>query len=285
MKRMQTVLVVLSVFVCLGCSCGLRRGGSGQEGRPEPAFELVDYHVHLKGGLTLDEAIAVSKKNGVKFGVAQNCGLGFPVTDDAGLDKFIKSLEGKPVYKGMQAEGREWVTLFSPEAIAKFDYVFTDAMTWTDDKGNRMRLWMRREVKFDDKQKFMDMLVERIVTLMNDEPIDIYVNSTFLPARIADEYDALWTKDRMQKVIDAAVKNDVAIEINARYRIPSEAFIKLAKKSGAKFAFGTNNTGRELGNLEYCRQMIKKCGLTAKDMFTPRPHDQKPIFKKGLPKK
>ncbi|MBN2136678.1 MAG: hypothetical protein JW720_02620, partial [Sedimentisphaerales bacterium] len=41
-------------------------------------FPLVDYHVHLKGGLTLDEAIAISKKNGVKFGIAQNCGLGFP---------------------------------------------------------------------------------------------------------------------------------------------------------------------------------------------------------------
>ncbi|MCD6395111.1 MAG: hypothetical protein J7M40_16600 [Planctomycetes bacterium] len=173
MKRMQTVLVVLSVFVCMGCSCGPRQSGTG-----EPVFELVDYHVHLKGGLTLDEAVAISKKNGVKFGIAQNCGLGFPVTDDA-----------------------------------------------------------------------------------------------------------LWTKDRMQKVIDAAVKNDVAIEINARYRIPSEAFIKRAKTSGAKFAFGTNNTGRELGNLEYCRQMIAKCGLTAKDMFTPKPHDQKPIFKKGLPKK
>ncbi len=38
----------------------------------------------------------------------------------------------------------------------------------------------------------------------------------------------------MQKVIDAAVKNDVAIEINNRYKIPSATFIKLAKAGGCE---------------------------------------------------
>ena len=42
------------------------------------------------------------------------------------------------------------------------------------------------------------------------------------------------------KVIDAAKKNDIAIEINNRYRIPSPAFIKLAKQAGASEAY-TNN--------------------------------------------
>ena len=51
----------------------------------------------------------------------------------------------------------------------------------------------------------------------------------------------------MEKVIDAAVRNGVAIEINARYRLPSPAFIKLAKSKGAKFSFGTNNGDRDLG--------------------------------------
>ncbi|NIN37058.1 MAG: glycosyl hydrolase, partial [Gammaproteobacteria bacterium] len=47
----------------------------------------------------------------------------------------LDMLEGKPVYKAMQAEGREWLNMFSPEMIAKFDYVFTDAMTFTDNRG------------------------------------------------------------------------------------------------------------------------------------------------------
>jgi hypothetical protein len=280
-----SALLVISLMLAAGCSHSNRKKAADAAPAEKADFQLVDYHVHLKGGLTLDEAIAIAEANGTKFGIAGNCGLGFAITDDLALLAYYKSLEGKPVYKAMQAEGREWGTLFSPEVIAKFDYVFTDAMTWTDEQGNRMRLWIPEEVKWDDPQVFMDTLVDRIVTIMDTEPIDIYANSTFLPAVIADDYDALWTPQRMQKVIDAAVRNDVAIEINARYRLPSEAFIRLAKKAGVKFACGTNNGGRnDLGNLEYCREMIRRCNLTAEDMFTPKPKDKKPILTKGLPR-
>jgi acetyl esterase/lipase len=250
-------------------------GSGGKEpseqiaGLQTEGFPLIDFHVHLKGGLTLDDVLAHSRRTGIKCGIAPNCGLGFPITTDAGIYQFLESTKGQPVYVGMQAEGREWVKLFSPEAVEKFDYIFTDAMTFTDDKGKRVRLWIKEEVQIDDKQAFMEMYVDRILSVLN-EPIDIYANPTFLPECIATEYDALWTKERMQKVIDAAVKNQVAIEINARYRLPSPAFIKLAEKSGVKFAFGTNNSGPgDLGTLDYCLEMIDECGLTAKDMFVP----------------
>jgi histidinol phosphatase-like PHP family hydrolase len=169
--------------------------------------------------------------------------------------------------------------------IAKFDYVFTDSMTWTNDRGKRMRLWIPNEVEVGDKQQFMEMLVERTVGILNNEPIDIYVNPTFLPAVIDREYDTLWTDERMDKVIQAAVKNGVAIEINARYKLPSEKFIKKAKAAGAKFSFGTNNAGKDdLGDLAYSRLMAARCGLTKEDMFVPKPDGQKPVQKKGLPK-
>jgi len=250
--------------------------------KPLPAVDLplVDYHVHLKGGLTVKEAVELSKKRGVKFGILPNCGLGFPVTDDGGLKKFLKLLEGQPVYRGMQAEGREWLELFSPEWIAKFDYVLTDSMTFRDWKGKRIRLWMADEVNIEDQQDFMEMYVDVIVNILNREPIDIYANATFLPPAIAGEYDRLWTDDRMDRVIRAAVKNDVALEINARSRVPSAAFIKKAKAAGARFSFGTNNGGRELGNLEYCLEMARECGLTGADLFVPRPDGKKPIQRK-----
>jgi len=167
----------------------------------------------------------------------------------------------------MQAEGREWVNMFSKENIGTFDYVFTDAMTWTDSKGRRMRLWMPEEVFVDEKDDFMNQLVSKIVGVMQDEPIDIYVNSTFLPDVLQPEYDELWTEDRMDKVIHAAVANDIAIEINARYKIPSATFIKRAKAAGAKFSMGTNNTDKNLGTLDYAIQKITECGLEPNDFF------------------
>lgn len=252
--------------------------------RVKPLPVLVDYHIHLKGGLTLEQAVEMANRRRMKFGIAENCGVGFPTTNDEALQRVLDRLEGQPVYKAMQAEGREWVKMFSPEMIAKFDYVFTDSMTFTDQRGRRMRLWIPREVEVGDKQAFMDMLVARTVGILNDEPIDIYVNPTFLPASIASEYDTLWTDDRMDRVIEAAVRNGVAIEINSRYKLPSEKFIRRAKAAGARFAFGTNNGGKDdLGDLAYSRLMARRCDLTAADLFVPKPDGPKPVQKKGLP--
>jgi hypothetical protein len=233
-------------------------------------YPVVNYHVHLKGGLTLEEALAESRRTGVFYGIALNCGLGFAVTNDDGIYDYLKQFEGKPAFVAMQAEGREWVKLFSPEAAGKFDYVFTDSMTIADENGKRMRLWMKNEVpEIKDKQAWMDMLVDRAVKILTEEPIDIYVNPTFLPEQIAAEYDQLWTRERMQKVIEAAAKRHVAIEINSRYRLPSPAFLKLAKASGCRFTFGTNNGDRDVGRLDYSFQMIKELDLKWQDIWVP----------------
>ena len=79
--------------------------------------------------------------------------------------------------------------------------------------------------------------------------------------------------------------NNIALEINARYKTPKAVMIKMAKESGVKFAFGTNNTDRELGQLEYCLEMIQECGLTPNDMFEIKPEAEKPVNVKGLPNK
>lgn len=248
-------------------------------------FPFVDFHIHLKGGLTVDEVVENSQKLGINYGLAPNCGLHFPVTDDKSLYEYMESVKGSPTFKGMQAEGREWITLFSPEAISKFDYVFTDAMTFTDKKGRRNRIWIPEEVWVDNKQQFMDDLVAKIEAIFSQEPVDIYVNPTVLPAELMDEYDELWTKERMEKVVKVLADNKIALEINARYKTPKAEMIKMAKKAGVKFAFGTNNTGRELGQLQYCLEMIKECGLQPIDMFEIKPDEEKPVNVKGLPDK
>ncbi len=39
-------------------------------------------------------------------------------------------MKGQPCFVGLQGEGREWMNLTSPESVARFDYCFTDAMTF-----------------------------------------------------------------------------------------------------------------------------------------------------------
>jgi len=235
-------------------------------------FPLVDAHVHLKGGLTLEKALEKSRSSGMFYGIAPNCGVGFPIRNDAGIDSFLATMKGVPAFFGMQAEGREWVRMFSREAIRRFDYVFTDAMTFTDHRGRRVRLWIPGEYEVGEKQAFMDMLTDRIVGILENEPIDVYVNPTFLPSEIADGYDALWTEARMQRIVRAAAKSGIAVEINERFRIPSAAFIRMAKKAGVKFTFGSNNSDGNFGSYGYCLAMVRECGITGEDMFVPKGH-------------
>ncbi|HAD02886.1 MAG TPA: glycosyl hydrolase, partial [Porphyromonadaceae bacterium] len=44
-------------------------------------FPVLDYHVHLKGGLTKEMAAIQSRKTGINYAIAPNCGIGFPITN------------------------------------------------------------------------------------------------------------------------------------------------------------------------------------------------------------
>jgi len=231
-------------------------------------YPVVDYHVHIKGALTIEQALDSSARLGINYGIAANCGLLFPITNDEQLNDYMESIEGLPIFKAMQAEGREWVDLFSPEAIKQFDYAFTDAMTWTNRDGMRMRLWIPEEVEVGDPQDFMEQLVSQIESVVT-EPVAIYVNPTYLPEAIADQYDELWTPERIDRVVKALKNNDVALEINSRLRLPGEAFISKAKEAGLKFAFGTNNTDENLGRSDYALEMIEKYAIGPEQIFLP----------------
>ncbi len=250
----------------------------------QEGFPMIDYHGHLKDVLTVDEIWQHGREHGFNYGISENCGLNFPVTDDASLNAYYEKVKDEPVFNAMQCEGREWINLFSTGPIAQFDYIFTDALTFTDHKGRRMRLWIEEEVFVDDEQQFMDMLVDKIQSILSQEPVDIYVNPTFLPEVINNNYDRLWTDERMDVVINALIENDVALEINARYQIPGMDFIKRAKAAGVTFALGTNNSGKDdLGRLEYCIRAIQEAGITPADMFVPRPEGEKKVTSMGLP--
>jgi hypothetical protein len=281
MKNTLLIISFVTAWLVIGCKPNAKKVETEQKQEtPQSSiikkiaelkaagYDIVDYHAHLKGGLTMEELLDHSKDTGIDYGVAFNAGVGFPITDDATLLANYEKYKEYPVYMAMQAEGREWVNMFAKDNIGTFDYVFTDAMTWTDSKGRRMRLWMPEEVFVDDKDDFMDQLVSKIVGVMEDEPIDIYVNATFLPDVLQSDYDMLWTENRMDKVINAAVSYNIAVEINARYKIPSATFIKRAKAAGAIFSMGTNNTDKDLGTLDYAIQMITDCELKPNDFFT-----------------
>lgn len=256
---MKKFFCLVGIFVLLVSGCGKKA-----------EIPITDLHVHIKGKLTLADAALKSESENIKYGIAVNCGLGFPIHNDSQIDSVLATFRDYPqFYVAMQAEGREWLDIFSRESIEKFDYVFTDAMTFTDRKGRRNRIWIPSETWIDDENEFMDHLVGTIENILDNEPIDIYVNSTYLPEQMAGRYDEFWTEERMDRVINAAKRNNIAIEINNRFRIPSVEFVRRARAAGVKFTVGTNNADENFGGAEYALHVIRMCNLTSSDFFLP----------------
>lgn len=253
---------------------------ASEEGPLAGKIPLVDYHVH-RDGTTVEKLLEISRQRGVKFGIVEHAGTKeneYPIilSNDDELGDYVASLEGKPVFKGVQAEWLDWAKCFSKEAVAQLDYVLTDAMTVRDKQGKRVKMWIPG-FEVGAPQRFMDEHAEFYAEIMATEPIDIMANPTWLPKQIEKQYDELWTPRRMQKVIDAAVKYRVAIEINSQYRLPRLPFLRMAKQAGVKFSFGSNIRGRDVGKLDYCVEMAQAIGLTRQDIFTPALPGQKPI--------
>lgn len=135
----------------------------------------------------------------------------------------------------------------------------------------------QEELDFSDKQAFMDRFVDWHVQIRAEEPIDILANVSWLPAPLAADFDRYWTAARMQKVIDAAVKYRVALEIGARLQLPKTPFLRMAKSAGVKFTLGSNGRYPEMGKLDYSIAIAQELGLKRVDMFTPLPDGQKAV--------
>ena len=237
-------------------------------------FPVIDWHVHLKGGLTAETAHAMSMNYGINYGVAPNAGaggVGRMLANDEEVYEYFDEVKDMPFLLGVQGEGRKWTADFSSEALGVFDYLFTDAMTIVDHKGRLSRIYRNEEVRPEglSDQKYMDLIVDQTVKILSNEPADIFANAFFLPEFLNDRFDQMWTPERVARVLDVMEKNGIALEISARYLIPNEYIIREAKKRGIKFTFGTNNVDANFGRLEYSIDMARKCGLTKDDMWFP----------------
>jgi hypothetical protein len=236
-------------------------------------FPVIDYHVHWPMSLGLKAAIERSLADGFEFGIAANCGVGFSTTRDEQIKALFEyDFTLPPLFYAMQGEGREWHEIFSKESREMFDYVFTDALTFHDHKGRRTQLWIPNTIFMDiPEQEYMDMIMDRTLKIINEEPIDFLASPTRLSAAMMPDYDKFWTDTRVAQLIKALKDNNVALEINSVTKVPSAKIIKAAKAAGIKFTLGTNNNGiRELDRLDYSLRMVEECGLTIDDMWFPK---------------
>ena len=202
---------------------------------------LTDWHLHVRGGMTPEMALARERDSGIRSSAMENHGREWEIYDNAKLRAFAERARAvnpaMPV--GIQVNDRDWYRQIDAETRAQFDYILADTMIMGKlPSGRDNRLWMVKEIA--DPDRWMADYVAHTLRIL-DEPISILANPTYLPEPLAADYDRLWTEERMRAVIAKAVEKGVALEIQAGSPYPRPKFLKLAKAMGAKFSFGTNN--------------------------------------------
>ena len=233
----------------------------------EDEIQLIDYHVHLSRSLSIEEAFANFKSKNMKFGIVEHPGRIANIIDDKTLISYIEKIHSFNAFAGLQPIPTNWHEMFSAEAINKLDYIIMDALEIPDGEGSRERIWQQRFILYN-KSTFMDRYLDFNIEVLENGKSNILANPTFLPICLAPEYYKLWTEKRMDKIIQCAVKNNVAFEINSIYQYPKKPFINRAKEAGAKFSFGSNGHQlREVKNYDYCLEMVKECGLVEDDFL------------------
>lgn len=260
-------------------ACGMTVAGCATRGdfatSPE-GLPLVDLHVHPDKS-TVDAIVALSKEKGVKFGMVEHAGTKenvYPrvLSNDEELLSWTRELEGKGVYKGVQAEWTDWSGCFSKQALATLDYVLTDTMTFPGPDGKRMKLWEKEAVIEDSADWFMDDYVEWHMRILTEQPIDMLANVSWLPGKFAKSYATLWTQRRIEKVVGAFVDQGIAMEISSSFMLPEKRFLSVAKEAGVKFCFGSNGRYPNMGKLDYSLRMAGELGLKRRDMWLPGKH-------------
>jgi 3-keto-disaccharide hydrolase len=253
--------------------------GYGVEGNVIDRFAainvpVIDFHIHLRGGLTVEKAMQRQAVTGINSGVLRNIGVGWPIETDAQLAEFLDTVEGRPVSVGLQVNDRDWMTKHSKKLLDQLDFVLADTMIMPmpHDDSPFVKLWVTDGYTIDDPEAWMERYVRHNLRVLA-EPVTILANPTYLPPPVADLYDELWTDERMRVVIEAAVKNNVALEINARSGLPHDRFLRMARKMGATFSFGTNNFDDKPIDMTRCFEAIDRYGLKKKDIYVPGPKE------------
>ena len=233
---------------------------------------FIDYHVHLRGGMSVEKAMDRQAVSGINQGVLRNQGTGWPLENDKQLAEFLDSATGRPVFVGIQVNDRDWYTHHDRKLLGQLDFVLGDTMIMPmpNDDSPPVKLFQPDKFTIDDPEAWMKRYVKHHLLVLS-EPITILANPTWLPEPVVHLYDQLWTDERMALVIQAAIDNNVALEINAGSGYPRERFIRMAKKMGAKFTFGSNNFDDKPHDMTRCFESIEQYDLTKADMYVPSP--------------
>ncbi len=228
---------------------------------------FIDHHIHTSKSFSIDSAMQAFYKTGINLGLVvdvQNLEKG---REDVTLSAHVKKYGRLPVFLGIFKNNLQPLEGVQKPTTDQFDYFIGDITRFKNAKGQEVDVLKNENI--GDKQAFMDDYIKAITAGLDKGEINIWATATLLPETLSSEYVQLWTRERMAKVIDAAKRNDVAIEVYNPKRVPSITFLKLAKEKGCLFTTGGLFKENKISEPDYFYEVIDQCKLEYKDIYIP----------------
>jgi len=96
-----------------------------------------------------------------------------------------------------------------------------------------------------------------IMNAMRNNGVDVIAH----PFRLHNNLAPYLSPEDIDEFVKVAAENEVAIEINSKYRVPSEEFLRTCLKEGVKLSIGTDaHTTAEVGMVDWQMAMLKRIG-------------------------
>ncbi len=218
-------------------------------------FAFIDLNVALDSLAELPGLVADAYHTGANVGIVLGREL-----DELGMDawdRWLTALETTPAFRGLKLEEPSQAEGLSLENLIQYDYLIAEINP-------------DLTINPDQPQAYMEEHITWVLDELDLGGVDIWSNADALPAVFANQYDQLWTPDRMTQVLEMAQKSRMAIEINNATRSPSLAFLQLAKEKGCKFTMTGMRTAEAAQGSAYIFEVIDSLDLDYKDFFIPR---------------
>lgn len=227
---------------------------------------IADLHTHTifsDGRLSPLEVLRIASDKGYLVGLADHCGTGnFQLDSEGRFEKYIAAIKDLPAYLAVELDlGREIPV--SPESLKRCHYLIGGVHS-----SGPMDFFDPRITNVDLGQLLEEMLgmIER---RSRKYSFDILAHPGLLPCNFREQKDAITDGWRV-KLVELALKCNLAIELSSRWLVPDLKLAAMAKEAGLKFSLGSDGHGADrMCRLEYSLELADKLGLDDRDLFWP----------------
>lgn len=227
---------------------------------------IADLHTHSvfsDGRLSPREVLQIASEKGYRVGLADHCGPGnFQLDSQDRFERYLAAIQDLPVYRAVELDlGREIPV--SPEELKRCHYLIGGVHSAGPVD------FFDPQVTEIDLARLLDEMLEIIARQSQRYSFDILAHPGLLPCNFREQKGAITDGWRM-KLVELALKCNLAIELSSRWLVPDLKLATMAKEAGLKFSLGSDGHGADkMCRLDYSLELAGKLELTDRDLFWP----------------